>query len=205
MKMTKIFSKKQKNEPAKKPETKPVETGNNDKPEEITKSKPRKKRKHNKTIARMCIVCMNPFMASRRDACFCSGACREFGSLHGADYGKSKNIAEHILIRELKYRFEYILENEGASLNKSELYSWIEQSEVVKRLLFPFIDQKSYYVQLYYNILDSFYYQLKKEVKNLNKGPFDYTIGSDDKTEMRKFLKMFNSSLTSDPEPEMIN
>ena len=46
-----------------KPETKPVETVNNDKPEEITKPKPRKKRKHNKTIAHMCIVCMNPFLA----------------------------------------------------------------------------------------------------------------------------------------------
>lgn len=171
---------------------------------EKKKSPTMKKRQNKKNKIRIYCVCMQPFKTSRSDAEFCSVACRQHAFINGIDYGESKSLAEYILIRELNYRFKFLINAEGKVISNNELYGWMDQSETVKRLLFPFLNMNSYYVKLYCNVLDPFYEDAKNNHKNKQYNSFQNTILPEWKVEMTKFIKMYEDLQNMVHEPVVI-
>lgn len=202
MKISKIFSKKQEqnaevhNNPGIVPDTEIQEV-------KVT-TKPNQKRQRHKKVRKICIVCLEPFTASRSDAMTCSGACRQNASYNGINHYNEMNTAEHSLIFELEYRFNNLLDIEGKTVNKNELLSWIAQSDTAKRLTFPYISSNNYYARLYVEVLEGFYYHLLKPVKANNWSSFTFPIPENWRQEMLEFIESTKELHKAEVEPEVI-
>ncbi len=145
--------------------------------EKINDTKPSiSKRKNNNKILRICVVCMNPFRTSRKDAMYCRGRCRQYASHNGLDYGKSIDFPQYLLINELKDRFEDLIEKQGTDFYLYELDKWMDHSWKVKELLFPHVDYKNHHRIIYLDVLDPLYDFIEKKYSGFQNNPFRYQI-----------------------------
>lgn len=166
-------------------------------------TKPNQKRQRHKKVRKICIVCFEPFTASRSDAMTCSGACRQDASCNGINHYNEMNTAKHSIIFELEYRFKNLLEIEGNSISKNELLSWLDQSVTAKRLTFPYISSNNYYANLYVEVLEGFYFHILKLVKAKNLTSFTFSIADCWRQDMVNFIQFVDEFRNAQPEPKV--
>ncbi len=152
-------------------------------------TQPKKNQKPRKKIQRICDSCLGRFYATRRDAKYCSSACRQRAYLKGGSYGYYDNPAEHFLVMYIIMFVKAFLKQEGRDFSKSDLKYWVTQSALVRSLFFEYIYSDDFYKKKFITDVDGFLENIQKELAASKTGLIRLSIPEPSRKRWTRFLE----------------
>ncbi len=149
----------------------------------------KKNQKPRKKIQRICDSCLGRFYATRRDAKYCSSACRQRAYLKGESYGYYDNPAEHFLLISIEIFINAFLKQEGQIFLSHSLKQWVNQSALIKSLFFEYLYSNDYYKKKFIKEIDGFLEYIQKELIASKVGLIRLSIPESYKKSWTRFLE----------------